>query len=299
MRSFLITGGTGYFGQGMVRRLLEMPDEGVYRICVYSRDEAKQAIMRATLQDPDERIRWFVGDVRDQARLRRAMEGVDTVIHAAALKRVEVGEYNPGEMIKTNVIGTMNVIEAATDAGVKKVVALSTDKACHPVNAYGASKLLLEKQVLAANNTRGAHGPRFAVTRYGNVAGSTGSVINNWRSAKRTPGATVVVTNTDATRFWMTLREAVDLVLKTSEHMHGGELVVPDLPAYRLADLMAAMNIYPAEGAWTTARAHYPVKIVGLSPGEKLHERMKEDGEDSSQARRMTVAELREALKNV
>jgi len=289
MKSVLITGATGYFGQGMVRRLLETPpDEGVWRICVFSRDEAKQATMRASLDDPEGRIRWFIGDVRDQQRLRRAMDGCDTVIHAAALKRVEVGEYNPGEMIKTNVIGTGNVIEAATDAGVQKVVALSTDKACSPVNAYGASKLLAEKQVLGANNTRGAHGPRFAVTRYGNVAGSTGSVIPNWRNALRT-NHPIYITDPEATRFWMTQKEAIDLVLHAIKTMQGGDLIIPQLPAYRLGDLLDAMVI----------RAPENLQMIGMGKGEKLHERMIEDGPDSSQVRRMTVDELREALKSV
>ena len=288
MKSILITGATGYFGQGMVKRLLEMPDEGVYRICVYSRDEAKQASMRASLDDPLDRIRWFIGDVRDQERLRRAMEGVDLVIHAAALKRVEVGEYNPGEMIKTNVLGTMNLIEAATDAMVKNVVALSTDKACSPANVYGATKLLMEKQVLAANNTRGAYGPRFAVTRYGNVAGSTGSVIPTWRHAIRTNNP-IYLTDPDATRFWMTLKEAIDLVLYTASHMQGGELNIPTLPAYRLGDLLEAM----------TPRAPENIKTIGLGQGEKKHELMDERGSDSSIAYRMTVEELREALKSV
>ena len=298
MKSILITGATGYFGQGMVKHLLALPDEAVYRICIYSRDEAKQATMRAALPDPDQRLRWFIGDVRDKERLCRAMEGIDLVMHAAALKRVEVGEYCPEEMVKTNVLGSMNVIEAANQAGVKRVVALSSDKACQPLNAYGASKLMMEKLILGANAARGMNGPRFAATRYGNVAGSTGSVINNWRSAMKN-GAQVTVTDTDATRFWMTLKQAVELVIRTAVNMRGGELEIPDLPAYRLADLMCAMGIYPAEGAWTTARANHPIKVIGLQKGEKLHERMREDGSDSSQVRRMTVDELREALKSV
>lgn len=290
MKSVLITGGTGFFGQGMVKRLLELPDEGCYRICVYSRDEAKQATMRASLHDPEERIRWFIGDVRDQQRLRRAMEGCDTVIHAAALKRVEVGEYQPSEIVKTNVIGTMNLIEAAHDAGVKKVVALSTDKACNPVNAYGASKLMVEKLILGANNARGVHGPMFSACRYGNVAGSTGSVIRNWKRARVLPGAHVSMTDPEATRFWMTLKQAVELVIRTAVNMRGGELEIPELPAYRLGDLHEAMDFLPG------AQVH---KTIGLQKGEKLHERMKEDGPDSSQVRRMTVDELREALKSV
>ena len=295
MRNVLITGATGYFGQGMVRRLLTMPDEGVYRICVYSRDEAKQASMRATLHDPLERMRYFVGDVRDQDRLRQAMEDVDLVIHAAALKRVETGEYDTTEIVKTNVLGAMNVIEAARDANrgrqvSMRVVALSTDKACSPINAYGASKLLMEKLMLGANNARGAHGPRFSITRYGNVAGSTGSVICQWRDAIER-GRCPRITNPEATRFWMTLDQAIDLVLKVSGSAAGGELVVPELPAYRLGDLLEAMP--------RKVQDLPKAQPIGLGPGEKLHERMKEDGPDSSQVRRMTVDELREALRSV
>lgn len=286
MPSILITGGTGYFGQGMVKRLLSCDD--MHRICIYSRDEAKQATMRASLKDPYDRIRWFVGDVRDQSRLRRALDGVEIVMHAAALKRVEVGEYNPAEMVKTNIMGTMNLIEAATDAKVKKVVALSTDKACHPVNAYGASKLMLEKLILGANNTRGQFGPMFAVTRYGNVAGSTGSVIPNWRACIKA-GAPLIITDPDATRFWMTLDQAIDLVIKTAQDMMGGELAIPTLPAYRLGDLLDAIVVRMPDN----------VRTVGLGPGEKKHELMDERGSDSSVARRMTVEELREALKSV
>jgi len=294
MRNVLITGASGYFGQGMVRRLLEMPDEGVYRICVFSRDEAKQATMRASIDDPHQRIRWFVGDVRDRDRLRHAMQDVDLVIHAAALKRVETGEYDTTEIVKTNVLGTMNVIEAAKEEShgsrhmPMRVIALSTDKACAPENAYGASKLLMEKIVLGANNARGAYGPIFAVTRYGNVAGSTGSVIPTWRSAIQA-NRPLYLTDPEATRFWMTLKQAIDLVLNTATKMQGGELVIPELPAYRLGDLLEAM----------TPRHPENLKTIGLTKGEKRHERMKEDGPDSSQVRRMTVDELREALKSV
>lgn len=287
MKSVLITGGTGFFGQAMVKHLLTLPDEGIYRICIYSRDEAKQATMRAMLTDPDERLRWFIGDVRDQQRLHRAMEGVDVVMHAAALKRVEVGEYNPEEMVKTNVLGSMNVIEAARRAGVKRVVALSSDKACQPINAYGASKLMMEKLMLGANNARGFDGPLFVVTRYGNVAGSTGSVISNWRAALRNdPYAIVTLTDPNATRFWMTSSEAVQLVIKAATASNPLPIYIPDLPAYRLAELATAMDV---------KRLH----IVGLGQGEKPHERMHETGPDSSQVRRMTVEELREALKAI
>jgi UDP-N-acetylglucosamine 4,6-dehydratase len=287
MRSVLITGGTGYLGRGLTAELLR---RGTERICIFSRDEAKQAAMRASIQDPAGTLHWFIGDVRDRHRLERAMHGVNVVIHAAALKRVETGEYNPTEMVKTNVLGTMNVIEAATDAGVEKVLALSSDKACQPRNAYGASKLMLEKLVLGANNARGSHGPRFAVTRYGNVAGSTGSVIPTWRKALR-EGGLVVVSHSEATRYWMTLQEAVNLVLGLVETMHGGEHKIPRLPAYRLGDLAEAMgiNCYNNPTGWH----------VGLGPGEKLHEKMEEDGLDSSQVARLSVDELQTALETI
>jgi UDP-N-acetylglucosamine 4,6-dehydratase len=255
--------------------------EGVPRVCVFSRDEAKHAAMREEFDDP--RLRFFIGDVRDQQRLERAMDGIELVVHAAALKRVEVAEYDAAEVMKTNVLGSMNVIEAATRAGVAKVVALSTDKACEPVNAYGASKLASEKLFLAANNSRGDRGPIFAVTRYGNVAGSTGSVIPTWRRAIE-QGLRVRLTHPNATRFWMTLDQAVELVRETAEHMVGGELQIPDLPAYELADLASAM------------RAQF--NVHGLGPGEKLHESMR-PGFTSADARRMSVDELREALSHV
>lgn len=212
-----------------------------------------------TLLKFEPRLRFFIGDVRDRSRLTRAMHGVDIVIHAAALKRVEVAEYDAEECAKTNVGGTVNVIAAATDAHVERVVLLSTDKACSPVNAYGASKLLAEKVMLAANNARGSDGPIFAVTRYGNVAGSRGSVIPTWREAHKS-GHRLQLTNPDMTRYWMTMDEAVELVAWTVEHMTGGELVVPELPAYRLADLAEAIG-----GEWD---------VVGYRHGEKLHEAM-------------------------
>ena len=282
MKSILITGGTGSFGQAFVQRLMSHTNGGFQRVIVYSRGEisqfdmSKQYPLDAKQEDP--RMRFFIGDVRDKDRLRRAMDGVDTVIHAAALKRIEVGHYNPGEMIKTNVIGSMNVIEAATDAGVKKVVALSTDKAYQPVSAYGQSKALAESLFLAANNTRGKTGPIFAVTRYGNVSGSAGSVIPIWRQGGRD------MTNPDCTRFWMTMDEAVDLVLKAIREMKGGELFIPDLPAYRLGDLAKAMDVLPV--------------ALGLPDHEKMHECM-EAGNCSDTARRMSVDEIKKELKNV
>lgn len=250
-------------------------------MCVFSRSEHSQALMRAEFGD--ERLRFFIGDVRDRERLARAMEGCDLVVHAAALKRVEVGEYDSSEMVKTNVLGAMNVIEAATEAGVDKVVALSSDKAFEPVNCYGASKLVAEKLFLAANNARGAAGPIFAVTRYGNVAGSTGSVIPTWRRELE-HARPVRLTHPEATRFWMTLDEAVRLVASTADQMEGGELEIPALPAFRLGDLAEAMRV--------------DFHVVGLGAGEKLHESMSA-GQSSDRARRMPVDELREALAHV
>jgi UDP-N-acetylglucosamine 4,6-dehydratase len=280
--SVLITGGAGFFGRGFARRLL---DAGVPRVCIYSRDEFKQHQMRQEFAGED-RIRFFIGDVRDVERLRRAMDGCDVVVHAAALKRVEVGEYDPGEMVKTNVDGARNVIEAAFDCCVEKVVALSTDKAFEPVNAYGASKLLAEKLFLGANNGRGAHGPRFAVTRYGNVAGSTGSVIPIWRELLAA-GRMVTVRDPNATRFWMTLEEACGLVANTIVTMDGGELNVPSLPAYAVGDLAHAMGVFAG-----------PFTYSELGAGEKLHEGM-ERGNTSDNARAMSIEELKEALSHV
>jgi FlaA1/EpsC-like NDP-sugar epimerase len=278
----LITGGTGSFGQAFVKRLL---DDGKHeRICIYSRDEYKQALMREKFND-DQRLRFLIGDVRDRDRLRRAMEGVEVVIHAAALKRIETCFYNPSEMVQTNVIGSMNVIEAAHDAKVKKVIALSTDKAFQPVSAYGYSKGLAEGLFLAANYARGKCGPMFAVTRYGNVSGSTGSVIPKWRELISQAGndfPCVPVTDPECTRFWMTLEESVDLVMDTIKTMRGGELNIPTLPAYRIGDLAAAMRT--------------DIEVIGLPDFEKRHESMAE-GNSSDKARRMSVEEIREALK--
>lgn len=279
MRSVLVTGGTGSFGRAFVPWVLDL---GVERVCVFSRSEHAQAAMRDEYGE-DERLRWFIGDVRDRDRLRRAMEGIETVVHAAALKRIEVGHYNPIEMVKTNVLGAVNVIEAAQDAGVEKVVGLSSDKAYQPVSPYGTSKALAESLLLAANNTRGKSGPIFAVCRYGNVAGSAGSVIPKWRETLKSV-ATVPVTDSDCTRFWMTMGEAVDLVTHTIETMRGGEMVIPKLPAYRLGDLADAMGA--------------TMDIRGLNGFEKKHEGMR-DGLTSDMARRMTVDELRTGLETI
>lgn len=279
VNSILVTGASGFFGRAFVEDCLK---RGVPRICIFSRGEARQAAMRAELGDPAA-CRWFIGDVRDVGRLRQAMEGVDLVIHAAALKRIEVAEYDVSEVVKTNVGGTLNVVDAATSAGVKKVIGISSDKAAAPINAYGATKLVMEKILLAANNSRGASGPVFAVCRYGNVWGSTGSVVPTWRSWIARGAKTVPVTSPDATRFYMTREEAVRLVWDTAAAMKGGELVVPTLPAYRLADLALAMGV--------------EMNVTGLPSHEKLHETM--GGQPSDCARRMNVDELREALQCV
>mgnify|MGYP001616238152 CR=1 FL=1 len=264
--SILITGGTGSFGVAFTRFALlhGLTD----RLVIYSRDELKQFEMRATFQD-DRRIRWFLGDVRDKDRLRRACQGVEAAIHAAALKHVDALEYNPGEAVKTNILGTTNLIEAATDAGVRRVIALSTDKACGPVNAYGASKLMVERLMAAAHTARGRSGPIFAATRYGNVAGSRGSVIPRWLEAINL-GQPLHLTDPAMTRFWMTLDEAVTLVAWTLAHANGGELVVPSLPAYQLGDLAVAVG--PKAQGWE----EFEPRIVrtGLRAGEKMHESM-------------------------
>jgi len=273
MASILITGGTGTIGAAVVRHALA---RGYDRVCVFSRDEYKQAMMRE--QMPDARLRWFLGDVRDLDRLRRALEGVDTVIHAAALKRVEAGEYNPGEFVKTNVMGTLNLIEAAHDAGVIRVIGLSTDKALNPQSAYGASKLLMEKVLIAANNARGAHGPMFACTRFGNIIGSRGSVVDLWRSQP-----IVRLTDPRCTRYWLTEANALHIIWSALMIMPS-EPLVPIARAFNLADLAEAMD--------------KPVELVGLRAGEQLHESMRE-GESSETAPRMTIDELREALRDV
>ena len=273
MKSILITGGSGSFGTAFAKRLL---DENVYgRICIYSRGEHRQAELAKLLNDP--RVRCFIGDVRDRWRLTRALEGVDVIVHAAALKRIEVGFYNPVEMVRTNIEGAINVVEAAKDAGVKKVVALSTDKAFQPISPYGQSKALAERIFISATGQR----CRMAVTRYGNVWGSAGSVVPLWGAILRGGSHTVPVTDPDCTRFFMHMREAMDLVLRTIDTMKGGEVNIPELPAYRLGDLARAMGVEQ--------------NVIGLPEWEKMHESMCE-GRCSKDARRMSVDELRAAL---
>ena len=278
IESILITGGTGSFGTAFVKFLLT--ETNIQRICIYSRGEHAQAALRDALDDSP-RVRYMVGDVRDLQRLTRACRGVDAVVHAAALKRIEVGAYNPDEVVKTNVLGTMNVIEAAIAANVKYVVGLSSDKAFEPCSPYGQSKALGESLLLAANITHGR--TKFACTRYGNVTGSQGSVIPKWRKLMADGFTHLPVTDIGCTRFHMTMGQAIKLVWDTVTTMHGGELVIPDwLPAYSLGDLIEA---FEAEAV-----------IVGLPEFEKRHESMRA-GLSSEHATRLTVDELRELIR--
>lgn len=258
--SILITGGTGSFGQAFVKTVLQRYPE-VKRLVVFSRDELKQFEMAQVF--PADRygaIRYFIGDVRDPERVRRAMEGIDTVIHAAALKQVPAAEYNPFECIKTNIIGAQNVIEACLDSGVRRVIALSTDKAAAPINLYGATKLCSDKLFTAANNIRGSRDLRFAVVRYGNVMGSRGSVIPFFLARRRS--GVLPITDPTMTRFNISLQEGVDMVLWAIENAQGGEIFVPKIPSYRITDLAQAIG----------PECEHPV--VGIRPGEKIHEEM-------------------------
>jgi UDP-N-acetylglucosamine 4,6-dehydratase (inverting) len=259
MKSYLITGGTGSFGKQFIKTLLETRKPS--RVVIYSRDELKQFEMAQDLSPSRyPPIRYFIGDVRDQERLKRAMEGIDTVIHAAALKQVPAAEYNPFECIKTNVLGAQNVIEACLESDVKRVVALSTDKAAAPINLYGATKLCSDKLFTAANNIKGPRDIKFSVVRYGNVMGSRGSVIPFF--LERRKSGLLPITDPNMTRFNITLQEGVDMVLWALEHAQGGEIFVPKIPSYRITDLAEAIG----------PDCERPV--VGIRPGEKVHEEM-------------------------
>lgn len=256
--SILITGGTGSFGQRYVRTLLN--EYNPKKIIVFSRDELKQYEMQKLFKSQN--MRFFIGDVRDRDRLIMAMRGVDYVIHAAALKQVPAAEYNPMECIKTNIGGAENVIHASLECGVKRVVALSTDKAANPINLYGATKLCSDKLFVAANNLVGFRPTRFSVVRYGNVAGSRGSVIPVFRSMIDQGETSLPITDDRMTRFWITLQEGVNFVLKNFERMRGGEVFVPKIPSVRIIDLAKAIA--------PKMEQH----IIGIRPGEKLHEVM-------------------------
>lgn len=258
----LITGGTGSFGKKLVEVILK--NFRPRKLIVFSRDELKQFQMRQRFPDTgDSPMRYFIGDVRDYQRLCRAFENVDIVIHAAALKQVPVAEYNPCEAVKTNVLGAMNVIDASINCNVKKVIALSTDKAANPINLYGATKLCSDKLFIAANNYSGPHGTRFAIVRYGNVMGSRGSVIPYFLKMSKT--GKLPVTDKRMTRFWITLEQGVDFVLKSLERMSGGEIFVPKIPSMRIVDLAQALA------------PKCKIEFIGIRPGEKLHEVMVPD----------------------
>ncbi len=264
-KTILITGGTGSFGHHFVDYALKHYKPK--KIIIYSRDEYKQFVMNNEYKKWDEVLRFFIGDVRDEGRLERAMNGVDYVVHAAALKQVPACEYNPNEAIKTNVNGAMNVIEAALNTNIKKVVALSTDKAVNPVNLYGGTKLVSDKLFIAANSYSGASGTCFSVVRYGNVAGSRGSVIPFFENIIANNGTELPITDYRMTRFWISLEQGVELVIKALEEARGGETFISRIPSFRITDLAQAM--LPGCG----------MPEVGIREGEKLHEVMitKED----------------------
>lgn len=257
-KTVLITGGTGSFGKKYVKTLLERYSPE--KIIIFSRDELKQYEMQQEFNHPC--LRYFIGDVRDKERMISAMEGVDFVIHAAALKQVPAAEYNPMECIKTNVHGAENVISAALAANVDKVIALSTDKAANPINLYGATKLASDKLFVAANNMAGGKRTAFSVVRYGNVVGSRGSVVPFFKKLILEGKQSLPITHEDMTRFWITLQEGVDFVLANFERMKGGEIFVPKIPSVRIVDLASAMA------------PDLEKSIIGIRPGEKLHEIM-------------------------
>lgn len=254
-KTILVTGGTGSFGRKFVSTVLEMD---VKKIIIFSRDELKQYEMAQEYTDP--RVRFFIGDVRDKERLYRAFDGVDVVIHAAALKHVGICEYNPFEAIKTNIHGAQNIIEAAIDRGVERVMALSTDKAASPVNLYGATKLASDKLFVAANSYAGNKKTRFSVVRYGNVVGSRGSVVPFFKKIRST--GKLPITDERMTRFWITLTQGVQFVLDNLKRMKGGEIFVPKIPSMKVTDLAKAIA------------PECKVEIKGIRPGEKLHEAM-------------------------
>ena len=257
-KSVLVTGGTGSFGKRFIAEALK--NHGLERVIVFSRDELKQFEMSRDPAFQDKRIRYFIGDVRDRERLMRAFDGVDVVVHAAALKQVPACEYNPFEAIKTNVLGAQYIIDAAIERGVHKVIALSTDKACNPVNLYGATKLCSDKLFVAGNAYAGDKDTSFSVVRYGNVVGSRGSVIPLFMKLKST--GKLPITHTDMTRFWITLEQGVQFVMDSLDRMHGGELFVPKIPSMKMTDLARAIG------------PDCEIDVIGIRPGEKLHEVM-------------------------
>jgi len=257
-KSILITGGTGSFGKQYVVTIIKRFKPK--KIIIYSRDELKQFEMQQKFNAPE--MRYFIGDVRDVERLSQAMRGTDYVIHAAALKQVPAAEYNPMECVKTNIYGAQNVIKAAIENEVEKVIALSTDKAANPINLYGATKLVSDKLFVAANNITGGHRTRFSVVRYGNVVGSRGSVVPFFKKLIAEGAKEIPVTDPRMSRFWISLQDGVNFVLRNFERMQGGEVFVPKIPSMRITDLAEAI----APGM--------PIKVIGIRPGEKLHEIM-------------------------
>jgi len=257
-KTILITGGTGSFGKHYVRTILEQYTPK--KVIIFSRDELKQFEMQQEFSS--DVMRYFIGDVRDADRLKQAMRGVDYVIHAAALKQVPAAEYNPMECIKTNINGAQNVINAAIENEVEKVIALSTDKAANPINLYGATKLVSDKLFVAANNLAGGHNTRFAVVRYGNVVGSRGSVVPFFQKLLAQGAEALPITDMGMTRFWITLSQGIEFVFKSFARMQGGEIFVPKIPSSKVVDLAKAVA------------PHMPTKVIGIRPGEKLHEIM-------------------------
>jgi len=257
-KSILITGGTGSFGKHCLKTILDR--YAPHRVVIFSRDELKQFEMQQEFNKPC--MRYFIGDVRDRERLRLAMRGVDYVIHAAALKQIPAAEYNPMECIKTNIYGAENIIAAALENDVEKVIALSTDKAANPINLYGATKLASDKLFVAANNIVGSQRTRFAVGRYGNVVGSRGSVLPFFSKLLVEGAKDLPLTDPRMTRFWITLQQGVDFVLNNFKRMQGGELFVPKIPSARIVDLIEALS------------PGIPTRVIGIRPGEKLHEVM-------------------------
>ena len=255
-KSVLITGGTGSFGKAFVSRVLE--DDEVTKLVVFSRDELKQFEMAEKINSP--KLRYFLGDVRDYHRLLRATDGIDVIVHAAAMKQIPASEYNPMEAIKTNVIGAENIVNASIENGIQRVVALSTDKAANPANLYGATKLCSDKLMIAGNVLAGARQTKFSAVRYGNVLGSRGSVIPFFLDKAKT--GSIPITDERMTRFWLTIQEGVQFVLDSFERMHGGEIFVPKIPSFKVTDV--ARVVCPG----------IPTHVVGIRPGEKLHEVM-------------------------
>ncbi len=255
-KTVLVTGGTGSFGKKLVERLLK--DNEIRKVIVFSRDELKQFEMQSVYSSS--KLRYFLGDVRDLQRLKQASSGVDIIVHAAALKQIPAAEYNPMEAIKTNIIGAENIVNAAVENGVEKVVALSTDKAANPANLYGATKLCSDKLMVAGNILAGSRKTRFAVVRYGNVLGSRGSVIPFFKEQESS--GSLPITDTKMTRFWLTIEEGVDFVLESLDRMKGGEIFVPKIPSFKVIDVAEVVS------------PKIPLRIIGIRPGEKLHEVM-------------------------